>query len=70
MKKVLLFAGTSEGRLLAKKLLASEYLVHICVATEYGREVLESHEHLTIHEGRMNVSEMEQLMKSFKNYKI
>ena len=64
MKKVLLFAGTSEGRLLAKKLLASEYLVHICVATEYGREVLESHEHLTIHEGRMNVSEMEQLMKS------
>lgn len=63
MKKILLFAGTTEGRLLAEKLLSVGFLVHICVATEYGREVLESHENLTIHEGRLNVSEMEQLMK-------
>ena len=64
MKKVLLFAGTSEGRLLAEKLLAAGYLVHICVATEYGKEVLQDHKNLCIHEGRLDVSSMEQLIKS------
>ena len=55
MKEILVFAGTTEGRKLAEHLLNAGKLVHICVATEYGEEVLLKHEHLVIHQGRLDV---------------
>ncbi len=64
MNKVLIFAGTTEGRTLAEHLLSVGKKVHICVATEYGEDVLLKHENLKIHQGRLNCEEMEQLMKS------
>ncbi len=62
MKEILVFAGTTEGRKLAERLLNAGRRVHICVATEYGEEVLRKHENLTIHQGRLNVKEMEELL--------
>ena len=62
MKEILIFAGTTEGRKLAEYLLNAEKNVHICVATEYGEEVLLKHERLTIHQGRLDVTAMESLM--------
>lgn len=62
MKEFLIFAGTTEGRKLAEYLLNAGKNVHICVATEYGEEVLLKHERLTIHKGRLDVTAMESLM--------
>lgn len=64
MNEILIFAGTTEGRMLAEHLLEAGRKVHICVATEYGEEVLIKHENLTIHQGRQNELEMEDLLKS------
>ena len=64
MKEILVFAGTTEGRKLAEHLLNAGKRVHICVATEYGEEVLWKHEHLIVHQGRLDVSGMEELLIS------
>lgn len=63
MKDILIFAGTTEGRVLAEQFLNAGRKVHICVATEYGEEVLIKHDNLTIHQGRLNTTEMEALFR-------
>jgi len=57
----LVFAGTSEGRQLAGFLKKHHIYAELCVATEYGEELLESEisEYVQVHTGRMNESEME-----------
>ena len=40
MKKLLLFGGTTEGRLLVETAASLGWLTTLCVATEYGKEVL------------------------------
>lgn len=47
MKNILLFAGTTEGRLLAEYLIHQPVSLHVCVATEYGEKLLPSS---TIHD--------------------
>ena len=59
MKEILLFAGTTEGRELSECLAASGIAHTICVATEYGKIVLKEHSLVTVHEGRMDVKEMQ-----------
>ena len=62
-KHVVLFAGTTEGRILANWLDEQSGVTGIvCVATEYGAELLEeemSLKHLTVHCGRLDEGEME-----------
>lgn len=62
--KLLLFAGTTEGRLLVEELSRFPDLeIAVCVATEYGREQLdESAQHLTVRTERLTEAEMERLM--------
>lgn len=62
-KEILIFSGTSEGRKLAELLLKNGIAVTVCVATEYGQEIMERQEHplLTLRTGRMDVQEMERL---------
>ena len=55
--KICLFAGTTEGRLLAS-LLKDAVSLTVCVATEYGETVLEGIEGITARTGRMDESEM------------
>ena len=61
-KQILIFGGTTEGRMAAERLLAEGVLCTVCVATEYGSEVMEPHPLLTVHVGRMNRAEMVDMM--------
>ena len=40
MKKVLIYAGTTEGRELAQELARERIYCDISVATEYGRQIM------------------------------
>lgn len=64
MNRVLIFAGTTEGRTLSEYLSENRIEHTVCVATEYGEEVLSASPYMTIHQGRMGVSEMEKLMQT------
>ncbi len=58
MKKVTIFAGTSEGRRLAELCDGQGISVTVCVATEYGEKVLPELQNGTVHTGRMDQAEM------------
>ena len=66
MEKVLIFAGTQDGRVLAEHLCKYEKEVHIFVATEYGEEVLPKDEKLHVHRGRLSTEEMKLLFNKEK----
>lgn len=61
MKKILIFAGTTEGRKLSECLAASGIAHTLCVATEYGEIVLKAHPLLTVQRGRMNEQQIKEL---------
>lgn len=61
MRRVCIFAGTSEGRELSKLLTRQGIPVYACVATEYGEAVLEEGEHLTVSAGRLTQEDMQAL---------
>lgn len=58
MKKILVFAGTTEGRLIAKR--AGELCLdcYVSTATEYGKEILGHIEHVYRMSGRMEEPEI------------
>lgn len=60
MNKILIFAGTTEGRKLSEDLSAAGIVHTLCVATEYGRIVLKKNPLAKVHEGRMNQGEMKE----------
>ncbi|MGN0345406.1 MAG: precorrin-6A reductase [Lachnospiraceae bacterium] len=57
-KRIVVFAGTTEGRLLAERLAASGVEVTACVATEYGEKLMPEQSCLQVHRGRMDAEEM------------
>lgn len=59
MERIVLFAGTAEGRRLSEILAAAGIEHTVCVATEYGEIVLKRHPLVEIHQGRMNREEIE-----------
>ncbi len=61
MKEILIFAGTTEGRRLAELLVVSQIPCKVCVATEYGAQMLEEQEGLEILQGRLEEEDMEEL---------
>lgn len=63
MNRVLLFAGTTEGRSLAGFLESCGVPVLACVATEYGESLMEEGILRTVRSGRLGQEEMESLMK-------
>lgn len=62
MKKILLFAGTSEGRRLAEALKPRELSLYVNVATEYGERLLPEGGHITVGKKRLNAAEMKELL--------
>ena len=54
MRKILIFAGTTEGRQLSECLSKAGMDHTVCVATEYGEIVLGEHSHVAVHRGRMD----------------
>lgn len=63
MYKVLLFAGTTEGREVAEFLNKNEIKTYVCVTTEYGEELLPKGEFIHVSHDRLDEEEMEKLMK-------
>lgn len=66
MVKILIFAGTSEGRQLIEHLI-DKAQVDCCVATEYGEKLLpKESENFKITRGRMTVNDMAEMMSQKK----
>ena len=62
--RLLLFAGTTEGRALAERLRGLPVEAAICVATGYGGEMLDDLSgRFAVHVGRMDAAAMRTLMK-------
>ena len=63
MDKVLIFAGTTEGRELAEYLNKYNVDIHVCVATEYGEQLVTKGAGLKIHTGRLTQKEITELIR-------
>ena len=65
MKSVLIYAGTTEGRELAWKLAEAGIPSEVCVATEYGMQVMQEEtasREIQVRQGRLSVEEMRSLL--------
>ena len=58
MRRILIFAGTTEGRELCECLVKAKIHHTVCVATEYGEIVLQQNPFTMVHCGRMDEREM------------
>lgn len=58
MKHILLFAGTTEGRILAEYLNTLKIATHACVATEYGEQLLLNLEYVETTSTRLTSDDM------------
>ena len=63
MNKFCVFAGTTEGRRLVSFLSGQNCRVTACVATEYGKTLIDPAENLTIRTERLDQTEMEQFFR-------
>ncbi|MBR6404055.1 MAG: precorrin-6A reductase [Eubacterium sp.] len=63
MSRILIFAGTTEGRTLAEMLERSGVACDVSVATEYGTMVLNASAFVKIHQGRLDAEGMKCLYK-------
>lgn len=66
MYNICVFAGTTEGRRLVNFLCSQNVNVTACVATEYGKELIEEAPNLTISDKRMTEEEMVAMLKAEK----
>lgn len=69
--KVVIFGGTTEGRQLAeylvqlnKKEKRQTIEVHVCVASEYGAQVLPDVDALKVHVGRLEQADMQEFLQA------
>lgn len=62
--KVIIFGGTSEGRMLSECLCRNKIAHTLCVATDYGEEVLEPSEYAHVLQGRLNIEQMADLIRT------
>ena len=61
--KLLIFAGTYEGRLLAEALAGAGIEADVCTATAYGAEKLVGLDTIRLHTGRMTVKDIEAFIR-------
>lgn len=61
MNKILVFGGTSEGRIISETLSANGFQVYVSVATDYGSMVLNKNTPVHILNGRLDLQAMTQL---------
>ncbi len=64
--KIAIFAGTTEGRLLASRIAGIRVQADVFVATEYGKEEIPKAENLHVHDGRVDEIQMEELFREKK----
>ncbi len=64
MCELLIFGGTTEGRLLAEFCVKNSISVYVSVATDYGENLLDRSEYLHVIKGRMTAEEMTAFIKN------
>ncbi len=64
MVRICVFAGTTEGRRIIDFLKEQDAAVTACAATEYGGELIEPAERLSVLTGRMDEPRMEELFNA------
>lgn len=64
--KILIYAGTTEGRLLAQQLSRAGIACDVHVATEYGQMVMPELPGVQVHVGRLTEEEMHALLKQHR----
>lgn len=60
--KILVFGGTTEGRVIAAELSRAGHEVVVSVATELGAEQLEALKDVSVHVGRLDVAEIAEIL--------
>ena len=65
-KKVLIYAGTTEGRKLVSYLGRRGVRLHVCVATAYGESLLPEEENITVTHDRMDSGQMGEFMRQYE----
>lgn len=63
--RLVIFSGTSEGRMLCEFLSEKKIPAVVCVATEYGRDVMPEFENIDVHVGRLNFEKMTEFISDF-----
>ena len=66
MSDLVIFAGTTEGRVLAEELVGEDVSVTVCVATEYGKELLPKSSNIHVTDRRMDQQDMEAMLREEK----
>lgn len=66
MTEIILFGGTTEGRVLCGLLAKKGIETLICVATEYGEALLPAFDTVRVHAGRLDEAGMEDLLEAEK----
>ena len=68
---IVIFGGTTEGRQLAEYLVQlnrkqekTEAVIHVCVASEYGAQVLPEAEEIKVHVGRLEQADMQEFLQA------
>lgn len=61
-KKILIFAGTYEGRKLCEFCTKRKVYADVCVATDYGKEMISPSRHINVLSGRMDEQQIEKLI--------
>ncbi len=67
MKEIIIFSGTTEGRKLSKLLSAVKVRHTVCVAGEYGKEMMEDNPYALVHVGRMDAQEIASFLEDKKS---
>lgn len=61
MSRILIYGGTTEGRILAETLADNKISCDLCVATDYGELVIKPSSYINIYTGRLSVQQMKEL---------
>ena len=64
MKKLLIFGGTTEGRIIAERCVKKKIYADICITTEYGSDVLPSSPYITRLVGEKSVDTIVKLLEN------
>lgn len=64
MSKILIFSGTGDGRKMAENLAKAGHEIVVCVATEYGEQLMPQNPKIKVHCARMDEAHMHAFMAS------
>ncbi len=58
MSRIMIFAGTTEGRVLCEKCIDKDIVIDVYVATQKGEELIPSSPNITVYTGRLDADEI------------